>query len=446
MTCLRQQSSASAATVPTRSAAGAIVLPHSWSSPDASSSRCPISPRATSRVTAPPATAATTSTPAAPPHLSAPEWNIPTVAEEGMFEDVVLRLPPLAPGQLFESAYEVVLVLDMREQLSRRHTPGPGTVSKSDNLMMHVNAVRAKGVAVEVKHLAVGDALWLARSRSDPLKEYMLDFIVERKSVRDLDSSIMDGRYVQQKWWLDRCGLKHVMYLLEGSPEGMMHTAEHCIKRVKTAACGTELEGLVLVRTLGVQDTLAWYARLTKAITATYAKRTLESLQAATLAMAAKAAAAAARQRANTALTAVDVTSRDSGGVTAAASTSAAILPAAAAGGVAGQVAVGDVLPLFGAWNTRVTRIRAANDVGNVFGLMLCAVPGVSEANAKAVMAHFSTAHALWKAYRSAIQEAMAQGGDGTAAARCLLQQQAGLHPGLSEKVYDTLFCNGAGL
>lgn len=152
---------------------------------------------------------------------------------------------------------------------------------------------------------------------------------------------------------------------------------EHCIKRVKTAACGTELEGLVLVRTLGVQDTLAWYARLTKAITATYAKRTLESLQRATLAMASKAAAAAARQRANTALTAVDVTSRVSGGATAAASTSAAVLPAAAAGGVAGQVVVADVLPLFGAWNTRVTRIRAANDVGNVFGLMLCAVPGV---------------------------------------------------------------------
>lgn len=76
----------------------------------------------------------------------------------------------------------------------------------------------------------------------------------------------------------------------------------------------------------------------------------------------------------------------------------------------------------------------------------LCDDAGVSEANAKAVMAHFSTAHALWKAYRSAIQEAMAQGGDGTAAARCLLQQQAGLHPGLSQKVYDTLFCNGAGL
>lgn len=56
-------------------------------------------------------------------------------------------------------------MLDMREQLSRKHTPGPGTLSKSDNLMMHVNAIRAKGVAVEVKHLAVGDALWLARSR-----------------------------------------------------------------------------------------------------------------------------------------------------------------------------------------------------------------------------------------------------------------------------------------
>lgn len=69
--------------------------------------------RATSRVTAQPlstvpATAsATVSAPAPVPILSAPEWNIPSVSEEGMFEDVMLRLPPLSPGQLFESVYEV---------------------------------------------------------------------------------------------------------------------------------------------------------------------------------------------------------------------------------------------------------------------------------------------------------------------------------------------------
>lgn len=71
---------------------------------------------------------------------------------------------------------------------------------------------------------------------------------------------------------------------------------------------------------------------------------------------------------------------------------------------------------------------------------------GVSETNAKAVMAHYSTALALWQAYRAAIQGAMAGGADGTAAARCLLQQRAGLQPGLSQKIYDTLFCNGAGM
>ena len=38
------------------------------------------------------------------------------------------------------------------------------------------------------------------RSRSQPVREYVLDFVVERKSVEDLASSIKNGdRYKRQK-------------------------------------------------------------------------------------------------------------------------------------------------------------------------------------------------------------------------------------------------------
>lgn len=51
---------------------------------------------------------------------------------------------------------------------------------------------------VQPKSLPVGDALWIARhKRLD--EEYVLDFVVERKNVNDLWSSIKDNRYRQQK-------------------------------------------------------------------------------------------------------------------------------------------------------------------------------------------------------------------------------------------------------
>ena len=44
----------------------------------------------------------------------------------------------------------------------------------------------------------MGDGIWIARHRKDH-KEYVLDFIVERKEVLDLDGSIADNRYRDQK-------------------------------------------------------------------------------------------------------------------------------------------------------------------------------------------------------------------------------------------------------
>ena len=64
-----------------------------------------------------------------------------------------------------------------------------------------------------------GDALWVARSRADPRVSYALDYVVERKTVKDLVGSIKNGRYERQKYVLQRCGLRHVMYLIEGNPD-----------------------------------------------------------------------------------------------------------------------------------------------------------------------------------------------------------------------------------
>ncbi len=65
---------------------------------------------------------------------------------------------------------------------------------------------------------AGGDATWIARSNRNG-QEWVLDYIIERKNVDDLFSSIKSTRYEQQKYWLKRCGLRHLMYLVEGNPD-----------------------------------------------------------------------------------------------------------------------------------------------------------------------------------------------------------------------------------
>jgi ERCC4-type nuclease len=52
----------------------------------------------------------------------------------------------------------------------------------------------------------------------------VLDCVVERKTVNDLASSIVDGRYEEQKCRLQDCGVANCVYLVEGAslnPQGV---------------------------------------------------------------------------------------------------------------------------------------------------------------------------------------------------------------------------------
>lgn len=75
------------------------------------------------------------------------------------------------------------------------------------------------GVSTEVRMLAAADMLWIARRRGAAPHEgeLVLDFCVERKTVKDFAGSLIDGRYEEQKARLSRSGMRHVTYLVEGS-------------------------------------------------------------------------------------------------------------------------------------------------------------------------------------------------------------------------------------
>lgn len=88
-----------------------------------------------------------------------------------------------------EGTYEVILVLDTREVESK---------DKRDAIQ---EALERKGVKVETRALRLGDMCWIAR-RHDAYgaeaDECVLDFVVERKRLDDLCTSIKDGRYNEQ--------------------------------------------------------------------------------------------------------------------------------------------------------------------------------------------------------------------------------------------------------
>ncbi len=127
---------------------------------------------------------------------------------------------------------------------------------------------------------------------------------MERKGVKDLASSIKDGRYGTQKYFLKLSGMARVMYLLEGDPDmepsltgdacspplirtrAHTHTHTHlplpCLpsfseierKQVKTASLTTNLNGFHVLYSQGTNQTLLLLANLTKAVERAYRSRT----------------------------------------------------------------------------------------------------------------------------------------------------------------------------
>lgn len=57
--------------------------------------------------------------------------------------------------------------------------------------------------------------MWICRDEQNPTIELVLPYIVERKRMDDLASSIKDGRFHEQKFRLTNSGLRNKIYLIE---------------------------------------------------------------------------------------------------------------------------------------------------------------------------------------------------------------------------------------
>lgn len=300
------------------------------------------------------------------------------------------RLPPLPPGRRFSDEYEVVLLVDGREQYSR--TTANGTANRNDALQTHLTRMQGAGLVVEHRTLPIGDALWIARSRRDPNTEYVLDYILERKSLTDLLASIKDSnRYTSQKYFLRRCGLKNLYYLIEGDAEALPTPRD--AKTVKSAGASTEVcDGFRVLRTKGVQETFRLYQSLTESVIDLYS-------------------------------------------------------PLQASAGHPNRPSPAP-LPSFTAFKQHMRDVnQGTTTLHDIWGRMLCEVPGLGPDAVAAILDAFPVPKALFTAYRAALIEGIRNGRGGQVMAESVLvgvQAEGGraIGPDKAKKVFQHLFMN----
>ena len=150
---------------------------------------------------------------------------------------------------LGDGQWEVVLLLDNREQRT-----------KNDRTYF-CDRLHERGITCEVRTLPLGDMLWIVRRKNRQSKEiqheeWVLHFIIERKRADDLASSIIDGRYLEQKFRLKKSELKKVVYLVEGD---LAQQDKMSASQLKMAIVETEVtQGFYTHQTQHAGDTVEY--------------------------------------------------------------------------------------------------------------------------------------------------------------------------------------------
>ncbi|XP_004713745.2 crossover junction endonuclease MUS81 [Echinops telfairi] len=175
------------------------------------------------------------------------------------------------PLELGPGEYRVLLCVDVSETSGSRHQP---------ELLRELQRLH---VSHTVRRLHVGDFGWVgapAKQSPGPLAarpgELVLDHIVERKRLDDLCSSIIDGRFREQKFRLKRCGLGHLVYLVEehGSARNLSLPESTLLQAVTNTQV---IDGFFVKRTADIKESAAYLALLTKGLQTLHQGHTLRS-------------------------------------------------------------------------------------------------------------------------------------------------------------------------
>ncbi|KAJ7150937.1 hypothetical protein C8R43DRAFT_1191528 [Mycena crocata] len=172
------------------------------------------------------------------------------------------QFPKFAPHAFRVGQFSIKLLLDKRE----RDGKDPKKFGEG---------LRAKGLSVDyTRTLKLGDAMWIVKNGED---EYVLDVVLERKRVDDLDGSILNGRFHEQKFRMRQSGISLVVYLVEDFKNSAKYrTNEEPRKRINTALSSTQVvDGFMVKETKGLEDSIDYLVNLTQEICRQYTNKDL---------------------------------------------------------------------------------------------------------------------------------------------------------------------------
>lgn len=211
--------------------------------------------------------------PSPSPELQEPSAEeTPAIIPDGKPVESASALPKVNPIVLPPGSFTIELVLDIREVRSKKDRDGVE------------NELIANGVRPLMRALALGDILWVAKIKDPSLlsslgaegDEIVLDYIVERKRLDDLISSIKDGRFKEQKFRLRRSGIKNIIYIIEEFNISSEND-ERYKEAVQSAIASTQVvSGYFVKKTLHLSDSVAYLARMTKMLKGVYEKGPLQ--------------------------------------------------------------------------------------------------------------------------------------------------------------------------
>ena len=139
----------------------------------------------------------------------------------------------------------IYLIIDLREK-------GAG----NENFRVEILNKLHSPIPIEEKNLSLGDFTWIYKDQLDG-EEYMLDFIIERKTLNDLSASILDGRYNEQKYRLKNSPYKNIYYLFEGTELNTHNNSNLSKDAINTAINNTiNIHDIKFYRTFSTKDTV----------------------------------------------------------------------------------------------------------------------------------------------------------------------------------------------
>lgn len=171
------------------------------------------------------------------------------------------RFVEMRPG-----SFEILLLVDTQE-----------TSGKNKRVLDQTRSyLESFGTKHEVRRLTIGDFLWIAQDRAG--NELVLPYIIERKRMDDLASSIRDGRFHEQKHRLKQSGLRHVIYLVEdyGDNEQLGLPLDSLQQALANARVQT---GVQVVRTENHFRSMSYLASMTRSLQQIFARKTLQSVE-----------------------------------------------------------------------------------------------------------------------------------------------------------------------